>query len=60
MPGLNRTGLLGEGQRTGQGLGKCGKAKNSQGSAGGKRSSGKQGAGRGKGRIGDRGYYGRR
>jgi hypothetical protein len=54
MPGFNRTGPLGEGPRTGRGLGKCGKAENSQGSAGGRRSKGKQGTC--KGRVGGRGF----
>ena len=32
MPGFDRTGPLGEGPRTGRGLGRCGKAKNSRSS----------------------------
>ena len=50
MPQQDRTGPTGQGPRTGQGLGKCGKTKNGQGPGGAGRSGGKKGGGPGQGR----------
>ena len=66
MPGFDRTGPLGEGPRTGRGLGKCGKAKAIPGSDVapgravrlGDRPTAGRGPGRGSGR-GRRGGQGR-
>jgi hypothetical protein len=65
MPGLDRTGPLGEGPRTGRALGKCGNAKGIRrsdvGPGAGKRLGGRRplgeraGMGGGRGRRGGRG-----
>lgn len=68
MPGLDRTGPLGEGPRTGRALGKCGKTKGIRrsdvGPGAGKRLGGRMplggraGMGGGRGRRGGRGGRG--
>ena len=50
MPQQDRTGPAGQGPRTGQGQGRCGKTKNGQGAGGVGRSAGKKGGGSGTGR----------
>jgi len=55
MPQQDRTGPIGQGPQTGQGLGKCGKTKNVQGSCGVGRSAGKKGGKLATGRGGRKG-----
>ncbi|RLC30172.1 MAG: hypothetical protein DRH37_05960 [Deltaproteobacteria bacterium] len=64
MPGQDRTGPMGQGPRTGQGLGKCGKPKNSargakvpsgSGFSNSNGSAAGRGCGKGRGRGGGRG-----
>lgn len=50
MPQQDRTGPQGQGPKTGQGLGKCGKTKKAQGSGGGDCPSGRRGNGNTPGR----------
>jgi hypothetical protein len=64
MPGFDRTGPVGEGPRTGRGLGRCGKANETPGPEDfpGRRVrlGDGQGAGQGPGRRAGRGRSGRR